>query len=193
MIDDIASLAAVPRTVTLGGERHQVTPLSIHDLGTLQDWVDQQFPNPYDVANREIERGRASVDDAGNPCRVAYSVPMQQFLLRVAAEQAERGQRKIGTPEADSKLHTVEGMKQLLLISLRKTRPEFSAEDADRLFRAMTVADVAQLVAITNLEMVTSDPKAPTPSGPETPATKPNRKERRKRARSTGGSSTTGR
>lgn len=188
MFDDIATLTATPRTVLLGGEPHQVTPLSIADLGVLQAWVDAQFPNPFDIANTEIERGRVTIGPDGKPASVPYSVAQQQFLLETAARLREKGQRLIGGEEATAKLQTVEGTKQLLLISLRKTRPEFTLDDADALFKRMTLAEVSQLVILTNLDMVLSDPKAPTPSGAEPPAR--NRKERRRNS-STGGRSTT--
>jgi hypothetical protein len=168
LLNDLASLTGCPRTVQLGGSPYKVHPLTVEDLGTLQDWVDRQFPDPFDTANREIDRGRLVLDAQGKPAREPYSVAQQQYLLRVAMEQREKGTRLIGTPEADAKLHSMEGLKQLLLVSIRKGDPGFGEADADALYRKMGVGDIAQLVILTNLAMVTSDPKDPTPSGTET-------------------------
>jgi len=164
-MNDVASLTGCPHTVKLGGAPFQVYPLTIQDLGTLQAWVDGQFPDPFDTVNQEIERGRFALGDDGKPTRVPYSVAQQQYMLKCAMEQKEKGKHLIGTPEADSKLHTMEGVKQLLLVSIRKGDPTFSDAQADELYRKMSVGDVQQLVAITHLDMVTSDPKDPTPSG----------------------------
>lgn len=171
MIHDVASLTGTPRTVQLGGEPWRVYPLTVEDLGTLQDWVDRQFPDPFDIASREIDRGRLVLDAQGRPSREPYPVAQQQFLLKTAMELRERGRRLIGMPEADAKLHSMEGLKELLLVSIRKGDPAFTREGADNLYRKMGVGDIAQLVLLTNLSMVTSDPKDPTPSGTETPAT----------------------
>lgn len=172
MIDDLASLAGAPRPLKLAdGTTFRVYPLTIEDLGTLQAWVDAQFPDPFDIASREIDRGRLVLDAQGRASREPYPVAQQQFLLRAAMELKEKGARLIGTPEADAKLQSYEGLKQLLLVSIRKGDPGFSEADADLLYRRMGVGDVAQLVLLTNLSMVTSDPKAGTPGGTETPAT----------------------
>lgn len=176
MLNDVASLTGAPRTLRLGGESTLVYPLTIEDLGTLQTWVDDQFPDPFEIAAREIDRGRLVFDAQGKPSREPYPVAQQQFLLKTAMELREKGRRLIGTPEADSKLHSVEGMKQLLLVSIRKGDPTFDEAAAAELYRKMGVGDVAQLCILTDLSMVTSDPKDPTPSGTETPARKRRRR-----------------
>jgi hypothetical protein len=173
----LASLTAQPRKLTVAGHEYLLHPLTLDDLGRLQGWIDSHFPDPFQVVGKAITTGN-------------YNVAQQQYLLSQALERAVRPRNLIGTPEADRLLQTVDGTVQMLLLSIRKGRPEFTDAEAAELTRNLGLGDVQAAFAVTGVSMVMGDPKA------ETPTLKPSgnltsRSRRRARKGSTGGSSTT--
>jgi len=158
-MNDLTSLNAQPRVIKLGGEEHAIYPLSLDDWGRMQSWVDAQFPCPFEAVNRQIATGR-------------YNVTQQQFLMKTAMELSAKSRRLIGTPEADELLSSMEGVKALLTLSIRKGNPGFSDADAERVYGRMTLVDVGRVFKETQAELVTSDPKAgpgtTTPAGTTT-------------------------
>jgi hypothetical protein len=171
----IAQLTGQPKKLTAGGKDYLIYPLTLDDLGKLQSWIDGHFPDPFAVIGKAIERG-------------AYTVPQQQYLMQQALSLSVRPQRLIGTPEADSLLQSVDGIKQLLLLSIRKGRPEFSEADAAELFAAMGLGDIQAAFAVTGVGMVMSDPKGSRKTSSSTGISE-SRRPRKKVL--TGGSSTT--
>ncbi|WP_422924504.1 hypothetical protein [Singulisphaera sp. PoT] len=186
-MNDLSSLTGQAKRLTVGGEVFDLHPLTIDDFGKLQEWVDRQYPDPFDLVNKQISAGRVTLDDDGKEKREEYNVTQQQFLFRIAMEQSSNCKHLIGRPDADALLSTLEGVKQLLLLSIRKSRPDFTDEDADRLYRRMTIGDVARVYQATNADMVMGSerPKAPTPSG------KQDRPKRSRKTNGTGGRSST--
>ena len=182
-MNDLATLGAKPKPLTVGGRTHLIHPLTVDDLGSLQSWVDTQFPDPFDVASNAIERGRPGPEGTRTP----YTTAQQKHLYEVALERATRGTPKLGTPEADALLQSAAGVRELLFVAIRKGDPGFTRAAAEALFREMGVGDVARVFRQTNAaDVATSDPKAAasSPDG-ETPTP-------RARPRPTGGPSTTG-
>lgn len=171
----VAQLTGQPKKLTAGGKDYLLHPLTIDDLGKLQGWVDGHFPDPFAVIGSAIERGN-------------YTVPQQQYLMQQALALATRPQRLIGTPEADNLLQSTEGIKQLLLLSIRKGQPEFSAEQAAELFMALGLGDIQAAFAATGVGLVMADPKGPRKKSSLT-GSSTSRRTRKKG--STGGSSTT--
>lgn len=173
-----------PTTETL---EYLVHPLDFSDIGALQRWIDQQFPDPYESAWEAIRRQESN----GKP----FNVAQQQFILKNAAELALRPANLIGTPEADRLLLSTEGLRQIILAGIRKGDPSFDEEKADRLLRSMTSMDIAKAYAATQMNMVVSDPKD-TPLD-VTPSTRPTgsggsrRTRRAAKARQRGGASST--
>ncbi len=151
--NDAATLAATPRLVTLGGEPHRVSPLSIADFGRLQEWVDRQSPDPFDLANAQVATGR-------------YNAAQQQFLYRTAMELALQGSCRIGSPEADERLRSLDGFREILYLSIAKAEPGFTRADADRLYDRMTPGDLARVCTLTDVDLVVGAgaPKAETPA-----------------------------
>jgi hypothetical protein len=173
----LASLTAQPRKLTVAGQDYLLHPLTLDDLGQLQGWIDSHFPDPFQVVGKAIATGN-------------YNVAQQQYLLSQALERSIRPKNLIGTPDADRLLQTVDGTVQMLLLSIRKGRPEFSQSEAAELTRQLGLGDIQAAFAVTGVSMVMSDPKDETkiskPSGNTT-----SRSRRRARKGSTGGSSTT--
>lgn len=150
-MNNIAILTAQPQILRVDGVEYKVHPLTFEDLGKLQVWIDSQFPNPLDVASQAIKSGN-------------FNFAQQQFIIEKALHAATRPKNLIGSIEADELLMSVEGYKQVLLLSIRKGDPSFDDAAAKNLFSKMTQADIARLEAITNLDMVATDPKDEPPS-----------------------------
>jgi hypothetical protein len=129
-----------------------VYPLNFADQGDLQRWIDSQFPDPYDAAWSAINRQR----DKGKP----FNFAQEKLILQIAGEQAMKPRNLIGTPEADKLLTSLEGLKQIILIGIRKGKPDFADADADRLIQHMNQADIVRTYAATQISMVLDDPKA---------------------------------
>ncbi len=125
------------------GETTEVTlhPVSITDLHGLQGWINSQLPDPFDVVNRAIARGD-------------YTVAQQQFLMAKALDAATRARPLVGTPDAEPFLSSLGGMQEIIKISIRKGDPAFTDEQAERLFRGMTLGD---LYALVQAQVVTPD------------------------------------
>ncbi len=161
-MSDIAKLTSqpVPLYETIFDEKgnptgevreHLVYPLTIDEIGQLQDWVDRQFPDPIQRTQESIDQARAR--------EKPFTVAQEQFLFKAAQELAMRSKYLIGTPEADQLILSVEGTKQLLKASIRKGNPAFTEDDADRLFKGITAADVIRLYDASQINFVISDPK----------------------------------
>ncbi len=145
-MNDISTLSAQPQTLSVDGKEYKVYPLTLADLGELQVWIDSQFPDPFEVVSKAMKSGH-------------FNVAQQQYLMNQAMEKATRPKHLLGTMEADELLLSAEGYKQVLIVSIRKGDPSFTASDAEELFKKMTQADVAKLERVTNLDMVATDPK----------------------------------
>jgi hypothetical protein len=141
-----ATLTAQPRPLTVNGQVYDLHPLTIDDIGKLQSWVDRQFPDPFEVVNAAIAKGN-------------YTIPQQQYLLSQAIDRATRPAHPIGTAEADQLLQTLEGIKQLLILSIRKGRPEFTDAEAKELYMHLGLGDLQAVFTATGVATVMSDPK----------------------------------
>ena len=153
-------LDSSPRHILIKGRKYPISPLTIHDfLGPLQDWMDQQFPDPFAIAVRQIESGQ-------------YNQTQERYLFQLAMDAATKGQRKIGAnAEADAMLQSVAGVMEILYLSISKTDPTFTREAARELHAQLTFADIARVFALTQVDQVISDPKATpgmTPAGTAT-------------------------
>lgn len=167
-MNDLASLTGQSvRSLRVDGQAYDLHPLTLDDYGRLQAWVDRQFPDPFEIVSAQIERGRLVVADDGTESRVPYPLAQQQYLLKLALETSSQGRRLLGTPEADQKVQAVEGIQEMMTLSIRKGRPEFTTADAKALYSKLTVAQIARIFSATNADLVLSDPKAPATTGPD--------------------------
>lgn len=150
-MDDLSTLTGQPQILRVAGKEYKVYPLTLADFGKLQAWIDDQFPNPFAEVKKAIALGD-------------FTFAQQKFMLELAMEKATKAKVKIGQPEADELLMTMEGYKQVILLSIRKGNPSFSDADAQELFEKMSFVDITQLQQATNLDMVVSpNPKADVP------------------------------
>ena len=178
-MNDLASLNGQPKTVKLGDKEYKLFPLALEDFGALQSWINAQFPDPLMVAADAIASGR-------------FNVTQQQFLLKNAQEQALRPKHLIGTPEATELLMSLDGTKQILALSIRKGDPEFTDEQANEFFKALTPEEILKVASATNVDMVVSDPKVSSELEPTLTSSRGNsmsRRQRRAQKSRTGGGS----
>jgi hypothetical protein len=163
-MNDLASLTGAPKVLRVGGRDYAFHPFAFEDFGYLQEWIDRQFDDPVDLATVAIDRGRLVVRD-GKRVREPFPVAQQQAMLRTAQELQTRGRHLLGTPEADEKAQSLEGVKEVVYLSVRKGDPAFTREDADRLYKLMGPGDIARVFQATDVDMaVSGDPKGP-PAG----------------------------
>ncbi len=165
---------------------YMIYPLTFDEIGSLQPWVDSQFPDPLERTRESIDHAR----EAGKP----FTVAQEQFLFKAAQELAMRSKKRIGMPEADQLLMSLEGVKQILIRSIIKGDPTFDDEKAERFFKYLTEADVIRIYSTTQINLVINDPKVETPDVKRTST--PNggtmsRRQRRARKASTSGQSST--
>lgn len=111
---------------------HTAYPLTLEDLQQLEPWIQSQMPDPFAVARKAIAEGD-------------YTVMQQQFLMDKAMVRATDAPPKVGTPEGDRILGSLEGVKKMLVLSIRKGRPEFSDDEASKLFSSMSMAETMRL------------------------------------------------
>jgi hypothetical protein len=178
-MSELTTLTAQPRPMTVDGETYMVHPFTLDDWGELQAWLDRQHPDPFEIVKAAIAKG-------------GFTVAQQQFMIKEALEKAARPKCKIGTVEADELTMSMEGMRQVLYLSIRKGRPGFTEADAAELAVKLTNVDVANLAQSSTLDMLISDPKSEPPGvKPPSKTSGPAASARRRPERSPGGPSST--
>jgi hypothetical protein len=147
-MNDLATLTAQPRTLDVGGRAYQVHPLTLDDLGALQKWVNDQLPDPLALVRGQLD---------------GFSPEQQKFLLKEAIDAARRGKPRLGTPEADALTGSLEGLRELLFLAIRRGDPAFTREAAAGLCGQLTMTDLAAVFG-------TAYGVAPGGDGPKAPA-----------------------
>lgn len=145
-MNDLKTLTAQPQPIVVDGETYMAHPLSMDDWGAIQAWLDAQHASPFEVVKAAIAKG-------------GFSIAQQQYMLDKAIEKATKPTCRIGTFEADELLTSMQGYAQILYLSIRKGRPEFTEKDAAELAMKLAAVDMAQVGQATNLNMMVSDPK----------------------------------
>lgn len=146
-MNNLGSLTGQPKRIMLGGHEYTINPLTIGDLGMFQEWIDWQT-DPFRLVYEALSRHD-------------YSVAQQKFMLE-AAITAARHRIRLGTPEADALMQSMDGVLELLTISIGKTDKSFSEAKARALYSNMSISDISVLMESTGASLVMSDPKAET-------------------------------
>lgn len=177
-MNSIASLTRQPVLLKVDGieQAYEIHPLVVDDFGKLQAWIDSQFPDPFVIVDLAIKQG-------------SYTIPQQQFLMQQAFNAASNPKHPIGTPEADRLLQSMAGVLEMLKISIRKGRPEFSDDEAKKLYMHMGLGHLHSVFNATEVSLLMSDPKPPT-TMPKRNGSSTSHRTRKKG--STGGDSSTG-
>lgn len=155
---DIHAIDERPTPLTVGDTTYQLYDLSWHDLATLQAWVDSKYRDPRELVTEHL---------LGIGARLPIEV--QKFMVREAIEMARRPKPLLGMAEASAQLLSVEGLQQIVLLSIRKGDPTFSDADAEALFRKLTFDHAAEVVERTGILSIkdrgeADGPKAPAPA-----------------------------
>jgi hypothetical protein len=150
--DSLAALTAQPKPLTIKGRTYNLYPFTLKDLGALEAWAQAQFPDPFVVAQRAMDN---------------FNVAQQKLLLATALELASKMKPKLGTPEVDGLIQSIDGIKHVLYLSISKGDPNFTTEDAEAIFDDLGVAEIAKVFAATDVAKVVGSPKdeALTPNG----------------------------
>ncbi len=157
---DLATLTAKPRTLNVAGRAYKIHPLKISDLGELQNWVNEQLPDPIDAC-------------VSSPGYAKLPPEEKKYLLRVGAELAARGKRKLGSPEATELINSVDGVREMLFLSIKDGDPSFTRDDAAKVASRLTPNDINMAFSVAfgvdTAEMISDegnpDPKAGKESG----------------------------
>jgi len=173
-MNDLSTLTAQPRPMTVDGETYMVYPLDMDGWGAIQAWLDAQRPDPFDVVKKAIEKG-------------GFTLQQQQYMISQALDKAMETKPLLGSVEADALLMSIPGYTQVLYQSIRKGRPDFTEADASELASKLTATDFANVNMSTNLDLMASDPKAESPTTEKSGKASRNRRRNRK----TGGRSST--
>lgn len=145
-MNDLKTLTAQPQPLIVDGETYMVHPFDMNDWGALQAWIDKQHADPFDIVSAAIKKGE-------------FTITMQQYMIDKAMEKAMKPRCPLGSPEADELVMSMAGQKQLLYLSIRKGRPDFTEEQAGDLVVKLTAVDTAKLGQLSTINMVVSDPK----------------------------------
>jgi hypothetical protein len=162
-VDSLASLTAQPKPLVVGDKTYQMHPLTIDDFGALQAWCDSQYKDPLEAIAPQLGSGK-------------FTKRQEEFLMRVAVETAHKPKPRLGEPEVDALLNSLEGFQQVAYLSIRKGLPTFTQDDARELIKAMGNQSLARMMMDTNADMILGsapangdgDPKA-TMAGAMTP------------------------
>lgn len=111
------------RTLTVGGRDYRIYDLSCRDLGSLQEFIDRQFPDPI----------RTILPHLGS-----LPVEVAKFAVREAQQMAARPKPQLGLAEADILLATVAGMLETAYLGIAKGDPSFTRADWQALLPAIT-------------------------------------------------------
>jgi hypothetical protein len=141
-MNDAATLLNKPTPLRAGDREYLAHRLTFEDQADLQQWIDTQQKDPFEIVQQQIARGNITVEQ-------------QKFLMRTALDLATRSRVLLGTYEADALLNTVKGKAEVLYLSIRKGDPEFTREQAEALLRAMD--DEAKLRAIEAADVLRGD------------------------------------
>jgi hypothetical protein len=151
-VDSLASLTAQPKPLVVGDKTYQMHPLTIDDFGKLQAWCDSQYKDPMDVVATKLGTGQ-------------FTKRQEEYLMRVAVETARKPKPKLGEPEVDALLNSLEGFQQIAYLSIRKGLPDFTLADAKAMIDQMGNEKLSTMMLATNADMILSgedpdDPKA---------------------------------
>lgn len=171
-MSDLARLTKQPQPFEHGGKTYLLHPLEIDDFGRLQAWVDSQRPDPFAKVAEQIGIGR-------------FTMAQEKHLIEAAVKVSLEPKPKIGTPEADAVLVSLAGVKQFFYLSVHKGDPSFTEQEASDAVDGMNAAELNQVLTLTTVDKVASDPKSSAGSHDTGGVTSPTGR------RSTGGSSIT--
>jgi hypothetical protein len=142
-VDDLATLTAASRRITLDDVDYQVPRLTPRMAGRLQAWVKEQIPNPRTEA-REHMQGQSDV--------------VAMHIWDLAVEEARDWPPSLDSPEANALLMSPEGQAVFLLTIFGPSIAGFDLARAERIADRITLEDFNRLLQLVS-PGEPSDPK----------------------------------
>jgi hypothetical protein len=131
MSEGLQYVAAAGSRIELGGRHYRLAPISLADLGELEQHVVSLRADPIAALAGSIGR---------------FTSEQQQCLLNEAVRQASKQCRYATGAEVDAFLKTFDGIGFFFWLAVRRHQPEIDApEKARSLVAALDPAAIAQL------------------------------------------------
>ncbi|GAC1307089.1 MAG: hypothetical protein NVSMB14_12780 [Isosphaeraceae bacterium] len=146
-MNDLASLNAKTfGTVEANGRTYTVHPLTLADLGELQAGVDSQAPDPFDAVSEQLGTGR-------------FTPAQERHLLDGAIKAATARKPRIGEEEADERLRTFEGLKQIVYLGIKRGDHSITLAEVSKIVEELDPAQLAKVLNATEADKAIGDPK----------------------------------
>lgn len=146
--NDLQLILSRPVTITIRGGRTVASAvLDLDDNAALQQWLDDQQPDAFVAADREIARRD-------------HSVEIQKFLYRQALELNASHRVELGSLEANRILDSYRGKLQQIKMSLRKGTKDITDAEIKVVLAAMQPSQAGLVIATAGALRADEDPKA---------------------------------
>jgi hypothetical protein len=156
---DLASIAAEPGAITLGGREYRPGKIRPRDIAYLEAWFREVTPDPRVAARAAME---------GLPAEV------QKHIWDRACDEARSWPPRLTSEAGRLLILSDGGLARLVHTTIRQTFPAFTLDEAAALSERMAIGDVERFFAIVFPASSASGagadgPKAdPAPAGPST-------------------------
>jgi hypothetical protein len=152
---DSAILANQPAVITVQGREYRLYDLSLQDLTDLQSWVDTKFRDPLAVVAVFL----------ASPAGAKLAVETRKWMLAEARQAACKPSPRLGMREATEQILAMDGLREILWLSIRRGDPTFTRTDLAELCNHVTFDQLEAAIARTGIiatrpEGDGSDPKA---------------------------------
>jgi hypothetical protein len=114
-MSDINRMLPVGKPVEIAGRTFYIKPFSILEISQLQGWIKRTYPNPLDSLRGHLD-GLTPEERA-------------KLLVDAQAKLAVNFPPLLGTIEAETHLHGIEGMQEIARMMLRKADKSLTDED----------------------------------------------------------------
>lgn len=149
----LASLAAAPVALDLGGKTYKVGPLTHLQIGMLQRYLDDHCRSPYELARAEAERLEVPAD--GRDAWLADA--------RAASKGWKAPRVGIDPGWLPALVDHVEGVLYLLYVALERYQPAIAMDEVEGLLGQVDAGRLGELVSV----LVDFDPDEGPDPGPK--------------------------
>jgi hypothetical protein len=118
-MNDLATLMGRPRRLDVGGRVYRVFPCTMKDLGCLQSFIDSKTTDSDDAVYENLD---------------GWNEDQRRYLTGSGVAMLQRTRVLIGHPEADDLLGSVDGLTEILYLSIRRGRRRFTRRRAAELY-----------------------------------------------------------
>lgn len=141
-----------PKPVTVNGKTYKVYPLTLEDMGEVQQWMDQQLEDRLmAMVARQIAAG-------------TFTVEIQKYMIHSAMETAARNRIMLGSPEGDAFMSSMEAIQYLTWFSLKKGDPNISMDEVRAIMKSEIGAALTGKITEAVDLISAGDPKSTAPA-----------------------------